>query len=70
MNTYSIESVAGVEMGDYEGGDEVEALVAMHTEQGIECRAEGGVVVFTDAEASEMAGGLDDWNVQAAWSAK
>ena len=69
MATYTISSAASVEMGQYEGRTETEALVALHHEAGypgVKYDADSDAIVWPDAETEQLCGGLDAWTISQA----
>ena len=66
MNSYTISSAASIEMGEYKGRTETEALVALHHEAGysaVRYDADNDAIVWPDAETERRCGGLDAWTI-------
>ena len=70
MNTYRIESWAGVDHGTWTGDTPGEALCRMHREAGYDVsllidRSGGERLLFASDEDAEICGGLDEWCIVA-----
>ncbi len=64
-NHYQITSRAGKEFGVWSGASPAAALAAMHRDAGYsKVRAQGGAVIFADADSARVCGGLDSWEVR------
>ena len=70
MNTYRIESLAGVDHGTWIGDTAGEALARMHREAGYHVdvlidRRGGERLLFASDEDAAICGGLDEWHIVA-----
>ncbi len=64
MNIYTIESKAGLIIGEYSGDTKEQALVKMHKDAGYKLSLdEYGNITFPDEETKDICGDVNDWYI-------
>jgi hypothetical protein len=66
LKIYQINSLIGLDHGQWRGRTPAEALAKMHREADVPCRASGNIVVFESEAMRSLCGDVDAWSITVA----